>query len=303
MKGYPTNQKFVESEMLSYEKVVELLDDSVEMGVKAIQFTGGGEPLTHSRCYDMVKQTLDRKLDVAFVTNGMALDQKMCDLLGDACWVRVSVDAATHKTYSSIRNIPFRTFYQVLRNIALLRRYRRKVIIGIGFVVNQENYREIYEAAKIFRDLGVDNLRISAAFTTQGYEYFESFEEEARGLAAEAELLKSEKFEVFNLFTDRVRDTFLAAQDYDYCPMKELNTFVGADYNVYTCCTLAYNRLGLIGSFRETSFRELWESETKKNFFMKHNPRRVCGVPCLYRNKNEFINYCLKSRPGHINFP
>jgi len=303
MKGYPSNQKFVESEMLSYEKVVELLNDSVEMGGKAIQFTGGGEPLTHPRCYDMVKQTFDRKLDVAFVTNGMALDEKMCDLLGDACWVRVSVDAATHRTYSSIRNIPSGAFYQVLRNIELLRKYRREVIIGIGFVVNQENYKEIYEATKIFRDLGVDNLRISAAFTNQKYAYFESFRREAQELAAKAELLRNERFEVFNLFTDRVRDTFLAVQDYDYCPMKELNTFVGADYNVYTCCTLAYNKLGLIGSFKETSFKELWESTAKKNFFATHNPRKVCSVPCLYRNKNEFINYCLKHNPRHVNFP
>ena len=44
------------------------------------------------------------------------------------------------------------------------------------------------------------------------------------------------------MFDDRVKDMFGEVQDYKFCRIKELLAYVGADYNVYTCCTLAYNK-------------------------------------------------------------
>jgi wyosine [tRNA(Phe)-imidazoG37] synthetase (radical SAM superfamily) len=56
--------------MVSYEKAVEILDDCVEMGVKAVQVTGGGEPTVHPRHLDVFRAVLDRGLDLAMVSNG-----------------------------------------------------------------------------------------------------------------------------------------------------------------------------------------------------------------------------------------
>jgi len=50
------------------------------------------------------------------------------------------------------------------------------------------------------------------------------------------------------------------------------------------------------------SFKELWESESKRVFFDKHNPTVNCKLPCMYKGKNDFINYCLKKCASHINF-
>jgi hypothetical protein len=117
-----------------------------------------------------------------------------------------------------------------------------------------------------------------------------------------AEGLSDDKFTVFNLFGDRVKDLFDGKQDYDFCPIKDLMTYIGADYNVYTCCTLAYNHRGLIGSIKDQSFRDLWLSKEKTAMFAAHNPRQHCQLPCLYKNKNLFINYCTKKNPKHVNY-
>ena len=135
-----------------------------------------------------------------------------------------------------------------------------------------------------------------------GYDYFKEFKDVAKDLSSEAAQLSDGKFTVFNLFNDRVQDNFEGIQDYDFCPIKELLAYVGADYNVYTCCTLAYNDRGFIGSIKDQSFRDLWESNEKRKMFSEHNPRIHCKNPCMYKNKNDFINYCLNKEPRHVNF-
>jgi MoaA/NifB/PqqE/SkfB family radical SAM enzyme len=135
-----------------------------------------------------------------------------------------------------------------------------------------------------------------------GYDYFNSFLSEAQDLARKAENLSDDNFTVFNLLNDRVRDCFEGVQNYDFCPIKDLLTYIGADYNVYSCCTLAYNSKGYIGSIKNQSFKQVWESQEKIDKFSSHNPLKHCQHPCMYRNKNEFINYCIKKNPKHTNY-
>lgn len=302
MKGYLSNETFNPKESLSWDKISSLLDDFKEMGVKAVQYTGGGEPLVHPNIKDSFCKTFDNGLELALVSNGYALNDGLCDILGDATWVRISVDAYSKKLYSFIRNVHEGSMDIVINNIKNLISRKRTVTLGVGFVVEKENYMEVYESAKFFKELGVDNFRISAAFTTMGYSYFKDFEEVATDLCAKAAELSTDSFQVFNLFDSRLKDNFLSVQDYSFCPIKDLQVFVGADFNVYTCCTLAYNKKGLIGSVANQSFKELWESPAKIKMYEGHNPKQHCTFPCMYRGKNEFINYCIKKDPKHVNF-
>ena len=302
MKDYPSNECFEERDELSYDKIIETLDCMVDMGIEAVHFTGGGSPLVHPKAFDIIKGAFDRKIEVALVSNGSALTESLCEMLGDAAWVRISVDAGSPEIHSLLRNISQSNFGKICNNIKNLVKYKKGSIIGIGYVVQSENYKEIYEAAKLFKDLGVDNFRISAAFTPLGYEYFNSFKDEATGLAKKAESLTDNRFTVFNLFNDRVRDTFEGVQDYNLCPIKDLLTYIGADGNVYTCCTLAYNHKGLIGSIKNQSFKDVWNSLEKQMKFSSHDPSIHCKHPCMYKNKNDFINYCIKQNPKHMNY-
>lgn len=302
MKDYTSNEQFFEKDMLSFDKIVETLDCMKDMGIRGLQLTGGGEPLFHPKAHDILKSAFDRNMEIALVSNGQLLTEEMCELLGDAAWVRISMDAASPALYSLIRNVSKTIYTQVLHNIKTLVKYRKKSIIGVGYVVERENFKEIYEAAKIYKDLGIDNFRISAAFTPMGYDYFKDFQDEARDLSRKAESLSDKNFTVFNLFNDRVKDSFEGVQDYSKCPIKDLLTYIGADYNVYTCCTLAYNHRGFIGSIKDKSFKEVWESKEKVEFFAQHDPSKQCQHPCMYKNKNEFINYCTKPNPRHTEF-
>jgi len=302
MKDYTSNELFDERVMMSKDKMIETIDCMVDMDIRAIHFTGGGEPTVHPSFKEVVRYAKNKGIEVALVSNGQLLDDELVELMSDSAWCRISVDSGSDKMYSLLRNVPAKIFHKVCRNIENLAKKATSCVVGVGFVVERENFREILEAAKLFKSIGVDNFRISAAMTPMGYEYFRNFKDEATDLANEAASLSDENFTVFNLLGDRIKDNFEGVQDYDKCPVKDLLAYVGADYGVYTCCTLAYNRHGFIGSIENKSFKEVWESETKRKMFERHNPSKHCQHPCMYKGRNEFINYCIKTNPRHTRF-
>jgi MoaA/NifB/PqqE/SkfB family radical SAM enzyme len=310
-EGYLSNECFNDKNTIPYDKIIETLDCCVEMGIPSIQLTGGGAPLVYrdkvanKNITDVIKAIIERKLEIALVTNGQGLNEELCQLLGEhASWVRISIDSGTPETYSSIRGVPERIFNKVLDNIKMLVKYNKGgCTIGVGMVVTKENFKETLILANIAKELGVDNIRISGVFTSEGKKYFEGeWLNEAKTLAKEAEKLSDDKFLCFNLLNDRINDNFDFDQCYDKCRAKEFITFLGADQNLYTCCTISYSAKGRIASLEKQSLKDAWFSQEKIDKFDKHNPSKHCKFACLYKNKNLFLEYLTKLNPKHKNY-
>lgn len=290
---------------IPYEKCIEILDDFAEMGVKAVEFTGGGSPTAHPKHDEIFKAAIDRGLEVGLVTHGNLVRPKTLDSLcqGNWKWIRVSVDAGNANTYASIRNIPEKNFELMLNNLNKVCNTAKKensdLVVGTGFVVTKENYKEIVDWVKIAKDVGVDNVRISAVFTTEGIGYFDGFWDEASALVKEATSYSNDNFKVFNNFGDRSSDLIQQNPDYQFCGYQQANSYIGADLGVYRCCVLAYNSHGLIGSIKDQSFKEFWYSQEKIDKIGKFDARS-CKL-CMVNNKNRQIIQAI-NQPRHINF-
>lgn len=304
MHGYSSSETFNDRDIIRTDKVLEILDSLAAIGTKAIQYTGGGEPLVHPGIVEIFKRTHRNGLDLSLVSNGDGLNDEIIDQLTEALWVRISVDSSDPDMYAKLRNVRSSTFYRVAKNIEKLAKTRSSsCVLGIGYVMTRENWFGVYDACRFFRDLGVDNFRISALFTDKGIQYFDGWLEDAKRLSAKCKSdFNSSNFEVFNLFNDRIADLFNGVQDYDYCPMKDLVIYIGADLKVYTCCILAYTAKGYVGSLENQTFEQLWNSDDRKRFYMQHSPRQQCRLPCMFERKNHFINYCVKHNPKHVNY-
>lgn len=310
--GYTSNVLFTkDAELASFghnnpkrwiprSKVFEILDDCVEMGIPSVQFTGGGEPTVHPNFGEVYSTAQSLGLQTALVTNGARLN-RFVEMAGKSSWVRVSIDAGYSDTYASMRNISESNFQTVWNNIEELVETKKKdCILGIGFVVTNENWKGIIRCTKIARDAGCDNIRLSAVFQPEGEAYFDLFYKEAALLCKEAKDLETKDFKVFNLFGDRLQDLHQRSPKYSFCGYQQFNTYIGGDLNVYRCCGYAYNPRGLIGSLKEQSFKELWFSEEKQKDFQSFNAKD-CEI-CQFNNKNETILYALHPNPAHINF-
>lgn len=281
--------------MIPYDKVIEVLDDCAAMGVKAIQLTGGGEPTVHPQHRHVMRETLARGMDFSLVTNGVLLTAETDELLVKAAWVRVSLDAGTEETYAQIRRSTPGTFLRVLANIQRLARARDAVgsglTIGVGFVVTPDNWLEVVDATKLARSAGADNIRISAEFNKDDAAHFEKFKEQARILCKQARTFATPTFQVFDRFNERVVDMEIGHPGTAFCGYQHFTTYIGGDQNVYRCCNTSYNERGLLGSLKGRRFRDLWESQDKRDNMASFDARGC--ERCQFRGINRAIDKLL----------
>ena len=71
------------SDRLADDKLLEIVDDLVVMGVAAVTFSGGGEPLLHKRLPDAVERLARGGVRVATLTNGSNLKGRMADAFAE----------------------------------------------------------------------------------------------------------------------------------------------------------------------------------------------------------------------------
>ncbi len=302
MKGYPSNETFAPLDELSWGKLKEIVRDCKAMGVKAIELTGGGEPAMYPQFLQLCNLILVNDISLGVVTNGSIWSPGHAAILAACQWVRFSIDAGCEKTYTQYRRTQMGTYEKVRNNLRQLTAANRPAdsLIGVGFVVNGRNWREVVDAAENAKKDGADNFRISALFQPAGTEYFKDFYVDARELCREAALLSTPDFKVFNLFGDRLRDLLEAAPDYSFCGYSRLTTYLGADCNAYTCCMNAYNKRGIIGSFKAQSFQDMWLSSRTRGLLHALDARRC--PRCMYNGKNAAIAYGIEPNPRHVNF-
>jgi len=311
MKDYSSNQLFKiidngtvnnnPKRMIPWPKLQELADDFVSMGVKAVQVTGGGEPTVHPQFNDFCQSIFDKKINLAVVTNGLLMNQKRAELLAQAAWLRVSVDCACPESYAKIRDVPAAEFGIIAQNVKRLTSIPdRKAVVGIGFVVTKDNYTEIYEGCRQFKEWGADNVRISAIFQNDGHNYFDNICPQIEEQIAMSLELSDDKFKVFNNFKSRYSDLELGNPDYSFCPYMNMTTYIGGDQNVYTCCVNAYNERGIVGSIKDQSFKSLWDGQKKQDFFGGFDAKNC--VRCMFNEKNKFINELLRKPTVHDDF-
>jgi len=318
MSGYTSNENFgildnvsqqVENNpnrKIPQDKCFEILEDCKELGVKAIQFTGGGEPTTHPDHPKIFQKVIDLDMDLALITNGAILKPAVIDTLVHAKWVRFSVDAGTPEMYSKIRKIKPEKFNNTLNNISKMIEAKAKsqdtdLLVGVGYVVDQNNFNEIYKFAKIASDLGVDNMRIGAIFTPEGFEYHSGHHQiVVDQIQRIKEDFASDTFTIFDAFKDRIDDLVHESPDYEHCGYMHFDTYIGGDLKVYSCCNNAYSVHGEMGSIKGQSFKDFWLSDEKK---LAYSSLKASDCErCMFNAKNKFINYLLEEDPAHVNF-
>tara|TARA_R110000824_G_scaffold139366_7_gene304416 strand:- start:3783 stop:4727 length:945 start_codon:yes stop_codon:yes gene_type:complete len=296
------NVTYNPARFLDKEKSLEVISDAAAMGVRSIEFTGGGEPTVHPDHIEIFQSVVKNNMDLGLITNGVISRPGFEDVMMNSSWVRFSLDAGEKDSYSMVRQVPKSTFNSVLKNIESLVKKKNSeksnIIVGVSFIVTDQNYLEVHKAAKIASNLGVDYFRVGYYRTDDGFTAgdFEKTEELIQRSISD---FARDDFSVLNRYSESSKNID-GRPDYKFCAYQHVNTWIAADYNVYRCCVTSYDKHGLIGSIRDQSFKELWLSEEKKRNFSEFDAR-TC-VQCIYNEKNKILNYALDDDPAHKNF-
>jgi MoaA/NifB/PqqE/SkfB family radical SAM enzyme len=272
-------------------KALEIVEDCAELGVKAIQFTGGGEPTVHPDHLRIFGLAQELEMETALVTNGVKLAPADPAILA-MTWIRVSVDAGDEQTYAAVRRVPTAHWGRMWANVRALARQFQGTL-GMGFVVTPQNYHTIAAAAYLAREVGVANLRVGAVFSAEGPAYYGDLLPAIMDAVAAAKELSGEGFEVVDLFGRRLSDLEAGSPDDPDCHYQYLTIYIGGDLAVYRCCNTAYTLAGRVGSLVEQRLRDA---------VLTYQPfdARSCRF-CQFIGQNKAIK-ALIDPPRHVNF-
>lgn len=293
----------VERDFIPEQKMLEIIDDCELMGVKAITFSGGGEPLIYKYMPQTLKRLIETNIAFATLTNGAKLDGEVAELFAKyGTWVRVSMDGYDNESYQKFRGVGKKEFDKIISNMEKFKKIGGQCYLGVSYIVGQDNWHKIYEISKILSEIGVDSLKISPAIVSNEGEktniYHQAFYKQAKEEIKKAQNDFGKTLEIYDSYHYQLNSF---EKDYSWCPYSQMLMVIGADLNVYPCQDKAYNLdEALLGSIKNISFREWWY-QNKESFF-KVNPSCVCNHHCVAHEKNKMILEYLNADEKHLGF-
>lgn len=291
-------------DQIPWSKMQEIIADFADMGVKAVTFSGGGEPLVYPYIIETILGMKEAGVETSIITNGQLLNEDRAEALKDAKWVRISCDAANAETYSKQRGIPLESFEEVCRNIREFSQIKDSGCeLGINFVINHENAEQVYDMALLAKELGVNHIKFAARITKDLFDYHRPFKnsviEQLRRAQAE---LESDSFRVINKYEGDFDTAMVFHRQYSKCYISNLVTTIAADSKVYFCHDKAYVSSGIVGSLTDMSFKQLWFSDEVVKRYQEFDAQVECNHHCVYDDRNIVLNTLYNLDENHINF-
>lgn len=304
VKSQQLGQDMIKRDYISESKMIEILDDIIEMKVKAVTFSGGGEPFCYPYLLKAIKRLSKTTIKFSCITNGARLKGELAEIFAyNGTWLRVSIDGWDNESYASYRGVSRDEFAKIMNNMENFKKKNGKCYLGVVLVVDKKNATHIYGLVEKIKNIGVNSIKISPCIVDnrrgKNNEYHKTISKVARGQILRAiKNFSDEKFEIFDSY-NTLDEKF--KKEYKWCPYLQINPVIGADLNVYSCHDKAYNlKNGLIGSIKNQRLKDFWFST--KNKFFKINPSLECNHHCAVNEKNKLILDYLNADKEHLAF-
>ena len=157
-----------------------------------------------------------------------------------------------------------------------------------------ENLDDLYEAAKLSRDIGCDYFEVKPSYAWRGdtphalMVHKKNYLELAKEKLAEIEELETESFHILHAINLKYSLDGVQAQQvkqYDVCPSAQLRTLI-TPKGVYVCPYWRGKKRFKLGDINNMRLAEIWQSENKKKVMKNLDPSRDCQFHCLRHDTN-----------------
>ena len=300
---------------LPLESIERALVEMGQQGVKSVMFAGEGEPMLHKEIDRMVMAAAAAGIDTAMTTNASILSDTFVErALPLMSWIKASVNAGTAETYARIHQTKESEFGCVLANLKRMVNARRSggypCVLGAQILLLPENAAEVETLARICRDeIGLDYLVVKpysqhAFSVTQLYQHtnYQCYAE----LRSQLEALNTDRFSVVYRENTMKKHDQGDAHRYSRCyATPAFWAYVMSTGAVYGCSAYLLDSRFDYGNINESSFREIWEGESRRNNFRYVREEldiHECRVNCRMDEVNRYLDRLVNRDVQHINF-
>ncbi len=309
-------------EMMDTDVYIRFMEEIGDYGVKAIVLAGVGEPLLHKATPRAIEGAVKHGTDVGLFTNGIPLNEKnIPSLLDNLTYIRFTINGSNKNNYAKTHQTSEKDWDKLLKNLDMLANYKQKrnskCTLGVYTVLFEDNLPDLLKWIKHVKSLDFDYIIAKPPnVRMDNVKMFEQLKfEKNEKILNEIRSLNDKKFHV-----ELREDLFNDAQTkkrYSECLGLPFMCAVDSDGSVYTCNWYWREKKYLYGNLKNSTFKEIWESEQKKKvleFVADKNSGfdiKKCGA-CRQDNINLFLENLKYGRtkieipkgekPEHINF-
>ncbi len=279
------------NEFLTLEEAKDYVDQIYNLGSKAVNLTGGGDPMMNRATPEIVSYIKSKGMDVGMVTNGSLFNDKNSKTILENCtWVRISLDSGSPKVFSEIRRRPEKEFWIIIDKIGKLASLKRKIesncTIGVGFLTSKQTIPDMVDFTYMMRSSFVD------------YVEFRPFHGDYTIPHNINDCLKLQT-DSFKVHYNTFKYDGSYKKKYCKCHGQNFSGIVNV-HKVYVCCHLRGVEKYELGDLRESSLEEIWNSDKRKNIVNNidfNDCIALCKLDLVNRSLSE-----LEGEPSHVNF-
>lgn len=270
------------------------LDDLAGMGVRTIEFGGGGEPLEHPLIIEILGLLQERGMRCGIITSGYALigNDALAEAIAQvADWVRISLDAIDDESYRIVHgrcDLSYAALREALTAFAVRSASfpdQVRTRLGIKLIVQECNKQGIAGSFDEVEAIGADYLQFkwlenhpAAIPAPERPRIATELEQAAASATFPVDLLAGYGDEPAERAKER-------------CVMSILHPLIDWDGSIYACAFFHHRKEShRVGHLRDAPFRDIWGSARHKAVMGGIDPAE-CVPNCPMKRYNPIIEF------------
>ena len=299
---------------LTLEQIDALLKECKELGVKVIDFTGGGEPFLRKDIFEIMKLVKKYGFFGTLTTNGMLLDEEKLKRiikiqLDDICF---SLDGHTAEVNDYIRGSG--VYEKVIETIRSLNELKEKhssekPVLRIGTVITKRNYRDLDKIVELVAELGITaiNFSVLIEWDTNKELWMRDVDKKEITTALEKTKKACKAFGIQSNISSIIEYGLFEHEKPRFCFAPWEMAFINASGDVMACCTLASLYENLLGNIKETGFTKIWFGPKMEKFRSRIKNSNFPGdcnkcIPEFVDIYNKKFEEMESLKPGSLNW-